>query len=250
MFRLSGNIRQGVILTLLIALLLTAAIPAAPVNAASVPIPTFKIVSVVPGVSVTIETKNFPANMDFTVRMGEYGTYAIGGYMVATTNSGTGGIFQATYTIPDALKNNATLAIRMDGKLGYYAYNYFTNVAGGSTPVPTTTPVPGVTPTPRPPSYTGIPTFNIQAVVSDQQVTILTRNFPPNQTFTVRMGAYGTRAVGGIVIGTTDSGAGGALTLTYTIPEALKGSYQIAIRMDSPLGYYSYNWFYNNNTSE
>ncbi|HNT53965.1 MAG TPA: hypothetical protein PKG95_04585 [Anaerolineaceae bacterium] len=250
MFRIAKGYLHGIGLALLLVMVMTLIMPVAPARAAAVPTPTFKIVSVVPGVSVTIETKNFPANMDFTVRLGEYGTYAIGGYVVATTNSGTGGVFQSTYTIPDALKNQATLAIRMDGRLGYYAYNYFSNVVGGATPVPITTPVPGTTPTPRPPAYTGIPTFSIQAVVRDQTVTILTKNLPPNQTFTVRMGAYGTRAIGGIVIGTTESGAGGALTLTYTIPDSLKGRYQIAIRMDSPQGYYSYNWFYNNDTSE
>ena len=38
------------------------------------------------------------------------------------------------------------------------------------------------------PAYTGIPTFSIQSVVADGSVTVLTNNFPPNQTFTVRMG--------------------------------------------------------------
>ncbi len=32
----------------------------------------------------------------------------------------------------------------------------------------------------------------------------------------------------------------------YTIPASLHGLDRIAIRMDSPEGYYSYNWFWNN----
>jgi hypothetical protein len=85
-------------------------------------------------------------------------------------------------------------------------------------------------------------------VERDTSVTIRTANFPAGQAFTVRMGAMGTRGVGGVVVATTDSGTGGTLEATYSIPEALKGSYQIAIRLESPSGYYSYNWFYNSTT--
>ncbi len=204
-------------------------------------IPTFSVQSVVADNTVTILTNNFPANQIFTVRMGAYGTLGIGGIVVATTNSGAGGAFQATYTIPDALKGSQRIAIRMDAPAGYYAYNWFWNntTGGGVTPPPTSIPGTG---------YTGIPTFNIQAVTADTNVTVLTNNFPPNQTFTVRMGAYGTLGIGGIVVATTNSGAGGAFQATYTIPDALKGSQRIAIRMDSNLGYYAYNWFWNNTT--
>jgi len=204
-------------------------------------IPTFNIQSVVADSSVTILTNNFPPNLIFTVRMGEYGTAGIGGIVVATTNSGAGGAFQATYTIPDALKGRQRIAIRMDAPGGFFAYNWFwNNTTGGVVTQPPTT-IPGT-------GYTGIPTFNIQSVVADSTVTVLTNNFPSNQTFTVRMGAYGTLGIGGIVVATTNSGAGGAFQATYTIPDALKGSQRIAIRMDSNLGYYAYNWFWNNTT--
>jgi len=49
-------------------------------------------------------THNFPVGLDYTVRMGEYGTKAINGIEVATTNSGSGGSFEVTYNIPDELK--------------------------------------------------------------------------------------------------------------------------------------------------
>jgi hypothetical protein len=201
-------------------------------------IPTFSIVTVVTDTSVTIRTTNFPANQMFTVRMGAYGTQAIGGIVVGTTNSGAGGSFEETYAIPAALAGSYRIAIRMDSPGGYFAYNWFYNSTAVVTPVPGTV-VPPVS---------GIPTFGIQAVVKDTSVTILTNNFPPNQTFTVRMGAMGTKGIGGIVVGTTDSGTGGAFTATYAIPAALAGSYQIAIRMDSPQGFFAYNWFYNNTT--
>jgi hypothetical protein len=67
----------------------------------------------------------------------------------------------------------------------------------------------------------------------------------------VTMGAMGTRGINGIKVKTTDSGKGGTKTLTYDIPSSLRGSYQIAIRMQSPTsGYFAYNWFYNNTAND
>ncbi len=202
-------------------------------------IPTFSIVTVVTDTSVTVKTNNFPANKTFVVRMGAMGTKAIGGIEVGSTESGSGGSFEKTFNIPASLKGSAQIAIRMDSTTGgYYAYNWFynsTKAAVTGTPGPT-----------KIPGYSGYPTFSISAVVEDNSVTIKAKNVPPNQTFTVRMGAYGTRAVGGTVVGTKDSGAGGEFEATYSIPAALKGSEKIAIRMDSPAGYYAFNWFWNN----
>jgi hypothetical protein len=213
------------------------------------------------------------------------GTKAIGGEIVKTFDSGTGGVQKMTFNIPASLKGQAQIAIRMDSTPGgWFAYNFFINSVsstavptkvGGATatptktatgPTPTKTPT-GPTPTKTPtgptptktatkvvtpvatkiPGYTGIPTISIIAVVKDSTVTIKTNNYPPNQKFTVRMGAFGTKAIGGTVVGTTDSGKGGVFEATYTIPEAMKGKLLIAIRLDSPAGFYSYNWFWNNN---
>ena len=99
---------------------------------------------------------------------------------------------------------------------------------------------PGATPT-----QFVVPTFTIESVVRGQSVTIRTQNFPANQTFTVLMGPLGSLGVNGTPAGTTQSGAGGTLTATYTIPADLSGASFIAIRLQSPSGYYSYNWFAN-----
>ena len=100
-----------------------------------------------------------------------------------------------------------------------------------------------------PPSPIGtIPTFAIVSVVANQSVTIQTSNFPANQQFDVLMGAFGTRGINGIWVTSTPSGNGGSFTTTYSIPAGLRGSSRIAIRLQSPSGYYSYNWFYNAST--
>lgn len=91
-----------------------------------------------------------------------------------------------------------------------------------------------------------VPTFTIEDVVTDVSVTITTADFPPGQEFVVRMGPNGTLGIDGAVVGRVNSGAGGSFTATYPIPESLRGAERIAIRLESPQGFFAYNWFYNN----
>lgn len=212
-------------------------------------IPTISIVAVERDTSVTVRTANFPANREFTVRMGPMGTQAINGHVVETFSSGSGGTIERTFAIPTALHGARQIAIRMESTTGgFFAYNWFYNssAAAAPTPAPTTGATPAPTATPRP--STNYPWFTIAAVVRDQSVTIDAHNLPANRDFIVRMGPMGTRAVNGSIVATTASGTGGDLTATYQIPERLRGSRLIAIRMDSGGGYFAYNWFYNSTT--
>ncbi len=93
-----------------------------------------------------------------------------------------------------------------------------------------------------------IPTFEILSVVRDKRVTIQADDFPSQTRFVVTMGKYGTKGIGGFEVTTTETGSGGSFKAAYSIPYALRGDDQIAIRLQSSSGYYSYNWFYNNTT--
>ncbi len=209
-------------------------------------IPTFSIVKVVKGTSVTIHTSNFPAAQTFTARMGKYGTYGIGGTVVGTTDSGSGGAFDVTYTIPAALAAEARIAIRLDSPQGYFSFNWFDNL---DSTIHVTGATPGVTATPAPAS-SGIPKIFIQSVVKDSKVTLQGTNFPAGKSFVVRMGAFGTQGVGGTQVAIFDSGSGGTFTATYSIPAALAGSSTIAIRLETADGvFFAYNWFYNATTT-
>jgi hypothetical protein len=104
-----------------------------------------------------------------------------------------------------------------------------------STPVPGQ-PVPGTQ---------VIPTFSILSVVEDESVTIQTFDFPAETKFQVRMGKSGTGGVDGILVENMNSKNGGSFVTTFEIPEKLHGEEQIAIRLESSSGYYSYNWFAN-----
>jgi len=203
-------------------------------------IPTFNITSVDPHNTVTITTYNFPAGDTFTVLMNTIGTRGVGGTAVATVNSGAGGTFTATFTIPAWLHGQGRIAIRLESPTsGYFSYNWFWNTSGGI-PVTGPTPAPFVT-----------PTFSIQSVVANSTVTIKTANFPANDTFIVLMNFMGTRGVGGTQVASIDTGAGGTLTMTFNIPASLAGQQQIAIRLESPTsGYFSFNWFWNNTTGD
>ena len=216
--------------------------------ASSGAIPVIKIIAVDRDNSVTVRTFNYPANQTFTATMGRMGTRGINGYVVGSVNSGAGGTFDVSFPIPAQLRGSYQISIRLQTAHAnpYYSYNWFYNNTTGSTGG-----IPPGSPTPQPPIYTGIPTFRIVAVKKDTSVTIETNNYPANQTFTVTMGRFGTRGINGIVVGTLNSGAGGTLTATYEIPDALKGLDRIAIRAQTAHTnpYYSYNWFWNNDAN-
>lgn len=228
---------------LVIGLLLTAAGPvpaiAAPVSAR---IPTFSIVSVVADTSVTIQTRNFPANDTFAVLMNYMGTRGVNGIRVDTISSGRGGSFRATFNVPNALKGQHRIAIRLQSVTGsrYFAYNWFYNnttgdlIGGGNGN-----------------GYVGYPTFRITGVERNKTVTIETNNLPSRDRFVVRMGPIGTRGIGGYRVTSFESGSGGTQTYTFNIPAQLKGARQISIRLESNTGsgYFAYNWFFNNTTS-
>ncbi|MFN2304528.1 MAG: hypothetical protein ACK2TV_12440, partial [Anaerolineales bacterium] len=181
-----------------------------------------------------IKTNNFPADKDFKVLMGKMGTKGVDGILVTTIDSGDGGIFEETFDIPEDLKGDYRIAIRLESTTGgFYAYNWFYNNTSPSDTLPA--------------GYTGIPTFTIIGVTKDESVKIKTNNFPADLDFKVFMGKMGTKGIDGTLITTIDSGDGAVFEETFNIPEGLIGDYQIAIRLESTSGgFYAYNWFYNN----
>lgn len=134
-----------------------------------------------------------------------------------------------------------------DGSLYWYGMLY---AKDGFKPV--SIPNTGSTPPANPPQSTPpapvtepIPTIAILEVVKNSSVTIRAHGFPTNVDFKVRMGFIGTKGIDGFIVDTINSGKGGSFTATFEIPERLHGEKQIAIRLESEEGYYSYNWFDN-----
>lgn len=230
--------RIAVSLALMLLLVFVSPLPAQAVQSKSV-IPTFSIIRVIPDTSVTVLTFNFPANRTFDVLMGPIRTRGVGGIKVTTVNSGAGGSFSATFNIPAALYGQYQIAIRLENTTGsgYFAYNWFYNNRYGN-----------LTPVPPAPGYKPQPAITILGVVKDISVTIATQNFPANDRLDVLMGFMGTRGIGGILVDTISLSTGGSPTYTFSIPAALRGQPQIAIRLQSTTGsdYFAYSWFVNN----
>jgi hypothetical protein len=223
-------------------------IPYQSMTASAQAIPTFNITDVTVDDTVTIQTQNYPAGQTFTVRMGSFGTLGVGGIVVGSFDSGSGGSFSVTFDIPEALQGRSRIAIRADSPGGFFSFNWFWNNTSSSSSSNTETATETHTHTPSAQGL-GIPTFYIVDVNRDDNVTFRTRNFPAGQTFTVRMGRYGTLGIGGIEVGTFDSGDGGNFDKSFDIPDALKGQARIAIRADSSQSFYAFNWFWNNSVS-
>lgn len=236
--------------------------PATAAGAKAVTIPTFDVINVVSDSSVTIKTANFPANVNFDVRMGKIGTLGVKGILVNTVNSGKGGVFTAAFNIPSQLKGLKQISIRLESKsTGFFSYNWFTNTTQTSTPTaatatptpttttePTTAATPGSTATPTKTTTPSakIPTFSIVSVDKNNKVTIKTANFPANKKFDVRMGKMWTMGVNGTLVTTVDSGSGGTMTFTFDIPSGLKNQQQISIRLENKSsGFFAFNWFWN-----
>jgi len=237
--------RQSISITIILVVIfsLTLVTPAS-ASASQSHIPTFSIVSVVRGQSVTIHTYNFPNHDCFDVLMGNMGTRGVHGIHVDSICTGSHSSFTDTYLIPNSLEDNHQIAIRLQSNTGsgYFAYNWFYNnttksgTGGGGVP-----PKKG---------YSGFPFFFISDVTRNQTVTIRVQNLPPNDKFVARMGPMGTRGVHGYSVGTFTTGGGGTRTLTFDIPNQLRNSTKIAIRIESVKGsgYFAYNWFWNNTT--
>ncbi len=204
-------------------------------------IPTFSIVSVVPGAVVTIQTSDFPAEMKFDVLIGRYGSYGVDGVKVATQDSDKGGTFTATFKIPEELKTVEMLSIRLENKeSGYYAYNWFKNeaiLAADTTTEPVAT---------EGTEEVFHPSFTITSVEMDKSITVQGVGFPKDTEYDILMGVYGTMGMGGVKTASQKTGAKGDFKATYTIPEDFKGAYMISVRMESAASiHYAYNYFYN-----
>ena len=203
---------------------------ARPVSAAS---PFITIASVKVDESVTVHTSDFPANVNFTVRMDVAGNNAVNGIVVGQTNSGIGGAFSVTYKIPAELRGVSVLSIRMDSKEGWFAYHKFVNRSTATNPEPAPIPVTGEK-----------PSLSVLGVKSNESVTLEARNLPVNTSFTVRVGPYNSFFRDFVYTPSVSSDANGYVKFTINLPEAVKDVSLVTVRIDGS-GRYAYNAFKN-----
>lgn len=204
---------------------------AKPVSAAN---PSFTIAAVKVDETVTLNTRDYPANVNFTVRMDVAGNKAIDGIVVGHTNSGIGGAFAVTYKIPAELHGESTIAIRMESERGWYAYNWFVNRTTTSTPGETD-PIP----------VTGTkPALSFAGVEANETVTVEARNLPANTTFSVRVGPYYSFFRDYVYTPSVTTDANGYVKFSISLPEVVRDVSLVTVRLDGG-GRYAFNAFKN-----
>ena len=91
-------------------------------------VPSIDAVAAIKNEEVTIHAYNFPSNVKFAVLMGEMGSLAEDGIRVGTVTSDRDGDFEVTVDIPQALRGENQIAIRLEGvSSSWYSYNWFYN---------------------------------------------------------------------------------------------------------------------------
>lgn len=184
----------------------------------------FDVIAVVKDQSVTIRTRDFPIRTDFVVRIDKAGKRAKDGPVAGEFYSQTGGEQEATFSIPEAVRGQGILAIRLDSGENYTADSWFFNRTQDgplfrSVKVPT-------------PSPAQAPVLTIAEVKKNTSVTVSGKNLPPNTSFSVRMGPYENFYRRYTRLASLTSAADGTINTTLTIPTALKDVENVMVRLD------------------
>lgn len=188
----------------------------------------FDVVGVKKGESVTIRTRDFPLRTQFNVLIDVVGKQAAGGQPAGEFFSDKGGVIEQTFAIPEALRGELILAIRVESKDGYLATNWFINQDMAY----------------KPKDKNIKPEIAFGQVKKNQTVTVQGKNFPPGYTFSVRAGPYYTFYRDYVFADSVKSNADGTLSFSLALPAKAKDSDYIMVRLDGA-GVMAYNNFQN-----
>lgn len=205
-------------------------------------IPSITILSAVESTSVTISASNFPKNTEIKPFLGKMYSRGLKGIELELLTTDENGKLEATLAIPAELANEERVAIRLESQVGtWFAYNWFWNKQGGNV----ITPPGAIVTTPSPKPDKNAPIIYAINVEAGKEVTIKVENLKPNIDFTILLGKMGTKGEKGTAMGLFNSENYSSTELTVDIPADLANESLIAIRIESPNGYYAYNWFLN-----
>lgn len=230
---LRGSRFYRAVLVIAVLALLAASFPQ-PVNAAVATIPSsavivhFDVIAVKADQNITIRTKDFPIRTRFTVRMDVVGKKGVGGTVVTEFNSNQGGVFEATYPIPENLHGQLILAVRIESVDGYEADNWFFNED-------TLGPLP---------NRSAKPEVSFSEVKKGATVTVQASNLPANTLFWVRIGPYYTFYQDYKFADMVTTGADGSAKFSLNVPESMKNADYLMVRLDRD-GLYAFNVYQN-----
>ncbi len=197
--------------------------------------PQLAVTNVVRNKTVQFNLQNFRADVNVDVLIGAYGTHGVNGVKVGTFRTTHSGTLKATVSIPSKYSGASRLDLRVQRRgyngvsnLNYFAYITFNNKTTAA-----------VTPQ---------KTISIQVikVVHNKSVTVRFGRLPSHMRFEVRMAGLGGKQGNYQTVGTFNSGAGGTLVATYSIPRALAGSkLLIMVVRSTTQGYSGMTLFFN-----
>lgn len=206
--------------------------------------PSIAIVAVVKNQQIILSATNFPANVDFYLRVGPYSSFFTNYKVVMNFNSGSGGSFKLTVNLPDIVKDVDLVTVRVDSmgvQPSVFAYNAFHNKNQGTIPS---------NPTPTPAPTTVKPFVAVTAVEKNTRITFSATNLPANTNFSVRIGPYYNFSSVQQTVLTFNSGSGGSLIFNVDLPAIVKDVSLVTILLESTSGsphIVTYNAFYNKN---
>jgi hypothetical protein len=94
--------------------------------------PTITMLAVEHNRAVTLQADNFPANRNFTIRVGPFHGFFDNYVVTGTLNSGSGGSFKFTVLLPIEVRDVEMVTVRLDSGLGEFAFNAFRNADSGT----------------------------------------------------------------------------------------------------------------------
>lgn len=211
---------SAVILIALLALALPQPAAAAPGHDITL---SFDVVAVKKSESVTIKMKDFPVRTKFTLKMAKVGKKAVDGAVIAEFNTEKGGTFEKTFQIPENLKNELIIAIRVDSVDHYAAENWFFNEDKYAK----------VTDKAKQPAMT------FSGVQKDTSFKLEVKNLVPNTAYLVRVGPHYTFYRDYVSTGTIKSDAEGVISADITMPKAIKdkAAEYVMVRLDGAGNY-------------
>jgi hypothetical protein len=215
-------------LVVLLAVMLVFSVPGASAAPAFAVAVHFDVVGVKAHQSVTIRTRDFPIRTKFTARIDVIGRGAENGPVVSEFNTEQGGVLEMSLSIPEALRNELILAVRVESKDGYLATNWFINEDMAYKP--------------KDPQVK--PALSFTGVKKNQSVTVAGKNFPPGFSFAVRAGPYYTFYRDYVTFDRVTAAADGTLKFDLALPEKFKDADYIMVRVDGT-GAMAYGTFQN-----
>jgi hypothetical protein len=206
-------------LTAVLVAFLIAAVPqsvsSAPNNKVQLKI---QIAAVQRGESVSIRGEGFPTKAAFTVRIGDPDKLAVKGTVVDEFTTEKAGDFDATYTIPEEMRDKRVIGIRMDSDAGYYAYTWFMNTTQNGLIADKDALQPELT---------------FADVVQSESVTIIAKNLAPNTSYRVRVGPHESFFRNYVALTNLLSSEKGEIEATIDLPEVVEESEFVTVRIDA-----------------